>query len=121
MTSDGNCFLSDAKIEVVLPEVLERDAPERARVPECASSPPSTPARTPAASAAEYANASDHAARQKYNASAYTAVRKNEKGNTAISHTARTATSAPASCDASRCTALRPSRNDTDETISPPM
>src|SRR5688572_28532792 len=67
-----------------------------------------------------YAKVSDHAQRQKYNASAYTAVKKNENGKSAISHTVRADTSAPASVVASRSTATSPSRNDADDTISPP-
>jgi hypothetical protein len=48
-------------------------------------------------------------------------VKKNENGNTAISHTVRRDTSAPASDVVRRSTASSPSRNDADETINPPM
>ncbi len=68
-----------------------------------------------------YASVSDQAQRQKYSASAYTAVKKNENGNTAISQIVLTATSRPASAVVNRSTAFNPSTNDTDDTINAPM
>ena len=67
------------------------------------------------------AKVSDHAHRQKYSASAYTAVKKNENGNTAISQIVLTATSRPTRAVVSRSTAFSPNTNDTDETINAPM
>ena len=96
-----------ADAPLVLSQVFEAESRKRGPGRECASWPPWPPAHTPDTSASRSAKVSDHAHRQKYSASAYTAVKKNENGNTAISQIVLTATSRPARAVVSRSTAFK--------------